>query len=523
MPAKSRLAFVVCQPFDRALWALLLCSALTAVSVASRAAEVSVRIDSGVLSGIATDGVHSFKGIPYAAAPVGDLRWRAPRPPLPWSSPRAASDFGPSCPQARPPQRVPAGSAAERTSEDCLTLNVWAPAIPAKPVPVMVWIHGGGNIQGSGSGTYTDGAAFARDGIVLVSCNYRLGLLGFFAHPALTQEAGKGPVSNYGLLDQVAVLQWVQRNIAAFGGDPNNVTVFGESAGAEDVLALMATPLAKGLFHRAVAESAGLWSRPPTLAVAEAAGAEVATTLGLGGKQATVSQLRALPLAALTQNATLPGGGPIIDGSLLRQAPLLALASGEGLDVPLIIGTNNNEGSLLNTESELIEPGLPRLDLSPWRARYGTAADSDTTLARLLFRDAVFAEPARWLATHRVAHAPTYVYRFEYVLSLLRARRSGADHGSEIPYVFSSWNPNWLSPDDQRVTATVHSCWVAFARSGLPTCEGAPPWPAYRAEEELLMDFANQATVHKSADDAILDAVHAELWSESGQASAGPQ
>jgi len=502
----------------RQLLLLVLCSALAAASAPSHAEPVSVRVDSGELEGVANNGVESFKGIPYAAAPVGELRWRAPRLPAPWSAPRPATDFGPSCPQARPPQRVPAGSAAETTSEDCLTLSVWAPAIPRMRAPVMVWIHGGGNIQGSGSGTFTDGSPFARDGIVLVTFNYRLGLLGFFAHPALTREGGKEPLSNYGLLDQLAVLRWVQRNIVAFGGDPDNVTVFGESAGAEDVLALMATPRSKGLFQRAVAESAGLWTAPPSLSTAESAGSKIATTLGLAGAQATMSQLRALPVASLAQNAPLPGGGPIVDGSLLRVAPLLALASADGTNVPLIIGTNSNEGSLLSSESELFGTGIPQIDLAPWRTMYGTTPDSDAALSRLLFRDAAFAEPARWLATHRVAHALTYVYRFDYVLSLLRARRSGADHGSEIPYVFSSWNTNWLSPDDRRVTASVHSCWVSFARSGVPVCDGAPQWPAYRGDAELLMEFSDQATVQKSADDAILDAVHANLWSESGLA-----
>jgi para-nitrobenzyl esterase len=415
------------------------------------------------------------------------------------------------------------GSAAEKTSEDCLMLNVWAPATTSKPAPVMVWIHGGANIQGSGSGTYTDGSAFARDGIVLVSFNYRLGPLGFFAHPALMREAGTAAVTDFGLLDQIAALQWVQRNITAFGGDPNNVTVFGESAGAEDVLALMTAAPAKGLFQRAIAESAALWDTWSSLGEAESAATNMASTLDLAGAQATMNQLRDLPADKLAQAASLSGGRPIVDGALLRKSPLLALAAGEGLDVPLIIGFNNNEGSLLGSESELIESGLPRIDPAPWRTLYGAAADSDATLSRLLFRDAAFAEPARWLATHRAARSPTYVYRFDYVLSLLRARRAGADHGSEIPYVFSSWNLNRLTPQDRLVTAIIHSCWVAFARSGVPACESAPQWLPYRPEAEWLMAFADQPTVQKSSDDAILDAVRAQLWSESGTAAAAAQ
>jgi para-nitrobenzyl esterase len=520
MPKILPADFNHCSDSRRRLWVPALCALLALISARSHADPVMVRIESGALAGTVIDGIQSFKGIPYAAAPIGDLRWRAPRPPASWGAVREASDFGPSCPQARPPQRVPAGSAAEKTSEDCLMLNVWAPATTAKRAPVMVWIHGGGNIQGSGSGTYTDGTAFARDGIVLVTFNYRLGLLGFFAHPALIREAGKEPVANFGLLDQIAVLQWVQGNIAAFGGDPTNVTVFGESAGAEDVLALMTAATSKGLFQRAIAESAGLWDVGSSLRDAESAAANAASTLGLPGDQATMSQLRQLPADRLAQQASLSASGLIVGDDLLRRSPLLALASGEGRDVPLIIGFNNNEGSLLGSESELLQPVLPHIDLASWRSVYGAAADSDATLSRLLFRDAAFAEPARWLATHRGGHSPTYVYHFDYILSLLRARRGGADHGSEIPYVFSSWNFNRLTPEDRQITALVHSCWVAFARSGVPTCEGVPQWLAYRPEAEWLMEFADQATVQKASDDAILDAIHAKLWSESGSAAA---
>src|SRR5579862_7656219 len=221
--------------------------------------SVQIQTDSGALFGNVTDGVRSFKGVPYAAAPVGDLRWRAPRPPTHWSQPLHADDFAATCPQS-PPARVPPGSGAERSSEDCLTLNLWGPATTTKPAPVMVWIHGGGNTQGSGAGIYYDGTAFAHDGVLLVTINYRLGLLGFFVHPALTRKAAGGTTANFGLLDQLAALTWVHRNIASFGGDPANVTVFGESAGATDIVALLATPASKGLFQKAIVESAALGS-----------------------------------------------------------------------------------------------------------------------------------------------------------------------------------------------------------------------------------------------------------------------
>jgi para-nitrobenzyl esterase len=458
----------------------------------------------------------SFKGIPYAAAPIGELRWRAPRPAAAWREPRSADDFGASCAQSPPPSRVPPGSDAERTSEDCLTLNIWAPATKARAAPVMVWIHGGGNVTGSGAVRYFDGTAFARDGVVLVTFNYRLGLFGFFAHPALTQQAGAEPATDFGLLDQIAALQWVRQNIAAFGGDPGNVTVFGESAGAADIVALMAMPAAKGLFQKAIVESAGLGSDWLTLSAAERAGANVANRLGLPGASASAQALRALPASALVGDEDeLPGSGPVIDAKLLPRKPLDAFATGAVPEIPLMIGTNGNEGSLLGSD--------PKLDWAPgstddWiglRALYGRQAESDGDFARLLFRDLNFAAPARWIAAHRSASAPTYLYRFDYVMSLLRSRRIGADHGSEVPFVFSTWTTDRLSDSDRHVTQLLHGCWIAFAKSGIPLCAGAPPWPAYRADTDLLMVFGEDATVRKSEDSAILDTLQRRLRADS--------
>jgi para-nitrobenzyl esterase len=487
------------KPFP--LLAVTLCIGLSPAY--SRAESAQVHIDSGVLVGTASAGVESFKGIPYAAAPVGELRWRAPRAPSSWKQPRAAGDFGASCPQT-PPPRVPAGSGAEHTSEDCLTLNVWAPSPAVKSAPVMVWIHGGSNTQGTGAGVYYDGSAFARDGVVLVTINYRLGLLGFFAHPALAREAAGGATANFGLLDQLAALAWVKRNIAALGGDPGNVTVFGESAGAEDTVALLASPASKGLFQKAIVESAPLDDEWPTLAEASSAGARTATALGLSGDQATAAQLRAIPMQRLVQD-DLRGSTPVIDGVLLREAPLKALTDGVGIDVPLVIGTNGNEGSLLGANPDL--KYFDGINLAALRTLYGTPSESDAEVARRLFRDSRFAIPARRIAGHRAGTAPAYLYRFDYVLSLLRARRTGADHGSEIPYVFSTWGVYPISETDHSVTDVMHSCWVAFARGGAPTCKGAPAWPAYQPQSDLLMHFRDQAVVEKTPDAAALDAI----------------
>ncbi|HEY9234758.1 MAG TPA: carboxylesterase family protein, partial [Phenylobacterium sp.] len=241
-----------------------------AIASAAHAQAPKVKVESGVLAGASTERADIFRNVPYAAPPVGDLRWAPPKRPLAWSSERDATTNGPSCPQKMNEDGSPnEGSANGPVSEDCLQLNVFAPK-GAKKAPVMVWIHGGSHR--TGAGWVYDGQNFARDGVILVAINYRLGPLGYFAHPAITKAAGKAPVGNYGLMDQIAALEWVQRNIAAFGGDPANVTLFGESAGGSSTLAILAAPKAKGLFQRAAVQSGGGWSPPKTLAAKEAEG-----------------------------------------------------------------------------------------------------------------------------------------------------------------------------------------------------------------------------------------------------------
>jgi para-nitrobenzyl esterase len=488
-----------------------LCAASATGSTVLRAQEdARARVESGALLGIVRDSVASFKGIPYAAPPVGALRWRAPRAPLSWTEPRPAADYGPSCPQAIAPPRVVPGSAAGETSEDCLTLNIWTPLARRRPLPVMVFIPGGANTQGTGAEVFYIGSRFAHDGVVLVTLNYRLGLLGFFAHPALAKEAGDGPLANYGLLDQIAALQWVQRNIAAFGGDPHDVTVFGESAGALDIALLMTTTEANGLFQRVILQSAGIDRSFPTLARAERGGAVLASALGLPGAAATAAQLRGLPVAQLAAAADSTPG-PVIDGRLLRESPVVAFGAGHALVVPMVIGTNGNEGSLLGPTPrlEVLTAGYSAAGIARLRAAYGADAATDTAFARALFRDWRFTAPARWIAAH--AQAPVYLYRFNYILSLLRYRRGGADHGSEIPYVFSTWFTARLSPADSAVTATMHRCWVAFASTGVPHCAGAPNWPAYRASADSIEIIGDSSCVAPSPQAAALDAMELEL------------
>jgi para-nitrobenzyl esterase len=274
--------------------ALVAIASLTALVGPVRGTDLDhVSIDTGVLIGASDAVVRTFKGVPYAAAPVGAQRWRPPRPALRWTQPRQATEYGPACPQFAPPgvtDILRYGAAPEPTSEDCLTLNVWAPKGAAN-APVMVWIHGGAGRMGAGSLPYYDGTSFARDGVVLVTVNYRLGHLGSFAHPALTRAAAAGePLVSYSLMDQIAALEWVRRNIAAFGGNPRNVTLFGESAGALDTLVLMTTPRALPLFHKAIVESGGGWFPPSYRKDAEKCGVEMATKAGLPGAALAVDR-----------------------------------------------------------------------------------------------------------------------------------------------------------------------------------------------------------------------------------------
>jgi len=482
------------------LWPCALVALLLGVApVTVIAAPVSVRITQGVLTGSSDGTIEIFKGIPYAQPPIGPLRWKPPLEALPWTSKRDASDFGPSCPQPGPPESIFPGSPASRRSEDCLTLNIWAPAGADHLRPVMVWLHGGGDQTGSSADHFYDGTSFARDGIVLVSLNYRLGLLGFFAHPSLVEEAKPGDdIVNFGLMDQVAALRFVQRNIAAFGGDPHNVTLFGESAGGLDAIALMTAPSARGLFAKAIVESAGFWANLTSLAVAEKQGAEVATQLGLPGARASAAQLRALPAERLVQvpDADLPG--PVVDGRFLPEAPVTAIADGHALDIPLIVGTNDDEGSLLGrgpASPSDVASDLTKDDLAALREDYGAAASGDDTFARLLFRDRYFAAPARWLAERQTARAPVFLYRFGYVLGRLRALRTGAGHGSEIPFVFASVSPDaGLLPADDAEIGAVHGCWVAFAKTGTPVCPSTPPWPIYVSPRDTML-FGDQNSV----------------------------
>lgn len=451
-----------------------------------------VRTESGLVQGVLTGDVVAYKGLPYAAAPVGPLRWRPPEAPGPWTGVRQAGAFGPICPQK--PARDRPENAGQ--SEDCLALNIWAPAHVASPAPVMVWIHGGGDDSGAAAQAQYDGAIFARDGVVFVSIDYRLGLIGWLAHPALTREAAAGaPLANYGLMDQIAALKWVRRNIRAFGGDPGRVTVAGESAGGEGVLLLMSAPSARGLFAQAIVESGSGWGDYPSLAEAEKSGVQSAIRAGAPA-DADAAALRALSAQALV-GANM-GVGAALDGRLLKAGPARVFEAGAEAPVPLLIGSNSGEDSLIGRgDPKWVLKDYTPDQLAALRKAYGAEAPDDNTLARLIFRDRWEGAPAHWLAGRHAARAPTFLYHFDYVPEILRGRRKTAGHGYELLFVFESMDrapiPLPASAADTAEMALVHSCWAAFVKTGVPSCSGGPAWPAYSPASDQLMLFGPTA------------------------------
>jgi para-nitrobenzyl esterase len=390
---------------------------------------------------------------------------------------------------------------------------VWTPAVHPKPLPVMVWLHGGGNISGTAAQTFYDGSAFARDGVVLVTLNYRLGLLGFFAPAAIAGEAGGAPTGNFGLLDQVAALRWVRSNVAAFGGDPSRVTLFGESAGGQDALILAASDAARGLFARAIVESAGdVWARSPTLAQAQRRSADILAKLGLP-RDAAAERLRAVPSATFANAGDDDQLGPIVDGAVVR-APLTETLA-RAVRVPIVIGTNDGEGSLLvdTTDLAAVFPQLSNDDIRVLLARYRSAGIDADAAASDLFGDAYFAAPARWVAeTAAAAKQPAYLYRFDYIASIFTGRRHAATHGSEIPYVFESWPPGVpLSETDRQLERALHDCWVAFARDGVPACAAAPEWTRYDARVRRVMVFDARPSMREPGNADVLDRLQRKL------------
>jgi para-nitrobenzyl esterase len=462
-------------------------------------------------------GVHAFKGIPYAASPVGDLRWRPPQPAQAWSGIRDAQAFGPDFPQApNPLMRAP------RQDEDCLYLNVWTPARAAPgPLPVMVWLHGGGFAGGSGSDLRCDGAMMASRGAVVVTFNYRSGLFGFLAHPALSRESEQGVSGNYGLLDQLAALAWVRDNIAAFGGDPKRVTVFGVSAGSASISLLLTSPLARGLFHRAILHSPGAGRPLATLPQAEQAGR------ALGDD---IQALRNLPSADLFSKTSLLSPKvrglttprvlrPIHDGWVLAEDERAAFKAGHVQSVPVIVGSNADEGTLLTKAwpLETLHDYEAQLRTNfagaeeQARALYPASEDAHARLRVAdMFADTQFNYGTRLLAQTMAAREPR---TWRYVFTRRPpAQPDGPHHGQEVAYVFGNLEAVPGADECDRVLSeAMMGAWMAFARCGDPNGPGLADWPAYRAAADNHLEFGDRIAPGarwRSAQLDFLDSFH---------------
>ena len=468
---------------------------------------------SGLVRGEALATTLVYRGIPYAAPPTGHRRWRPPSPPKPWRTPRDARRFAPICPQVTTTQgRIvlnPWQKEVVAGDEDCLALNIWVPReSEGLPLPVMVFIHGGGHVWGAGS--HYDGAGLAERGVVVVTLNYRLGVFGFLAHPALSKEDPEYRTSgNYGLLDQIAALRWVQENIRAFSGDPDRVTLFGESAGAASICALMASPLTRGLFHRVILESGTCLTRR-TLRDAEEYGLRFAASAGCGNQADAPECLRRKTpdelLKILRPPTVFPelfeilaGGhafGPLIDGSVLPSPPLQVIRSGKHDAVPVIIGTNANEGSLFLTGSGVwngatYQASVVRvfgkraaclLELYPV-SKYKSPREA----YEALLTDLAFVCPARAFARALAARrSKVFVYQFAHTVQSGWFRSLGAFHGLELAFVFRFGSMPALRPtvEERALSDTVADYWTQFARTGVPNARGLPHWPEYALDED---------------------------------------
>lgn len=505
-----------------------------------------VAIDSGPVQGVRERGVLALKGIPYAAPPVGPRRWQPPAPVPAWTTPLDGSRFGPACPQLLQELMLDDIGPA---SEDCLTLNAWtAAAHPAERRAVMVWVHGGAYLQGASSQRPYDGAALAARGVVVVTINYRLGVFGFFAHPALSRESGRDASGNQGLRDIVAALQWVQRNATALGGDPQRVTVFGESSGAGAINALLTSPLAAGLFHRAILQSGSVlgpmqhlrttWYLLPP---AESIGTSVQSALGVAGEP-TAEALAAMRardtaavLAAATPQKPFSLGGhryaPVVDGDVLPEEPAAAIDAGRVARVPIVAGANEDEGTVF---LGLFGPTTPfsyaQLAAFAYGSRAqdvlrlfpaGTNDEAKLALARSL-GIAAFVAPARRLAAGVTRHGvPAYLYHFTRRRPGEAGTRLGAFHGSEIPYAFGTLIARDLpglgqigvDEADRGLSDAMMRYWVGFAERGVPGGEGLPAWPRFETAAPRVLDLGSEVrplpAPHAEACD-VFDAAWAE-------------
>ncbi|HJV43555.1 carboxylesterase/lipase family protein [Caulobacter sp.] len=485
--------------------AFLLVAALSPARLLAADARPVVAAPAGTVEGVTDAGTLAFKGLPYAAPPVGAGRWRAPAPAARWDGVRDASQFGPACVQPTPgPPSVYSGEIGP-TSEDCLTLNVWTPSTKGK-APVIVWIHGGSLTAGSGRSELQNGARYAASGVVLVTINYRLGVLGYMAHPELGKESPDGVSGNYGLLDQIAALKWVQRNIAAFGGDPANVTIAGESAGALSVMYLMVSPPARGLFAKAIAQSAYMISTPELKTArygapsGEAAGTYVAGVL----HAPSLETLRAMDPQVLTDKAAQAGFLPfgVVDGVVLTRQLIETFDRGEQARAPILVGFNSGEIRSLR----FLAPPAPKTAADyekVIRERYGDLADDflklypasnleESVLATT--RDALYGWTSERLARSQAkVGQPSFLYLFDHGYPSMDQAGLHAFHASEIPYMFGTLDrtpPRWpkapATADERRLSDAMIGYWTSFARTGRPQAAGEATWKPYGPDGDYM-------------------------------------
>jgi para-nitrobenzyl esterase len=496
-----------------------------------------VKIDSGVVAGSGTD-VRFYKGIPFAAPPVGALRWRAPEPPKPWQGVRVAKNFAPPCAQAPlPTQPV----AEQKSSEDCLALNVWTPAKNANDkLPVLVWIHGGGFFAGTSSSTAYDGESFAKQGIVYVSINYRLGLFGFLAHPELSKESPRGTSGNYALQDMIAALQWIKGNIGAFGGDPDNVTIWGESAGGTAAALLMVAPDAKGLFHKAIASSA--WSMYQPLSHRTQSRYGRLPAEHAGEKLGTLAALRALStdeVNKLRSGIEFNSDGEhtgeiyyhIVDGVTVPDDPALLFENGKFHAVPLLAGTVADEGTLFARNMRKLD------QVNSWIARainenaivslqkqydFNTDAQASAAFANI-FGDAAFTMGTRAILRATAKAQPqVFQYQFTRVAGFGKRSRLGAFHASELGYSFATLpdspygtfgvfavQATDFNDTDKTLSNAMHGAYARFVKTGDPNGGDLALWPAFKAGDESYLEFGDTIAIKKELHKARLDALDA--------------
>ncbi len=518
---------------NRAL-AFLLSLVALGISAAERPV---VKVEAGSLQGVIEFNMHAFKDIPYAAPPVGDLRWRPPQPALSWNGLRDASKFGNACPQQYI-KNLSDGLGLPGT-EDCLKLNVYGPAKPGKNLPVMVWFHGGGLIVDGARDPQFTPINLIKNGVIVVTVDYRLGSLGFFASKELIEEAkAKGePVGNYGTMDQIASLKWVQKNIEAFGGDPNNVTIFGQSAGGRSVTWLMISDAAKGLFHKAIAQSAqqsplrGMTEKRFGLTPEVDIGAKYMSSLGVK----SLAELRKLPVQKLVLDGSAyyagEFGGPFVDGQIIKGDPIPLFAAGKQAKVPFMIGTNS-------FDSDFMLPGEPSLEVFTKKIHenpkiieklYADVKDK-CILNSFVIQDLMYRASTKLLANSMNGIAPAYAYYYDYLTQNIRATLPGAPHTYEIPYIFGSlalvpqapkqaikdvnqcariekdiadfrkthvWPKDWFpivdknSPQDQAMSERLSASWAAFAKTGNPNVTGQANWPIYNLNADVMRNFSS--------------------------------